>query len=89
MKSLDEKTQDGRGRKRKYEVSVEHLDNAISDWHAGEYHGSKWVRLYSLKQIEERMRLRTGMDIKAHWVRDQVKKRFGSAARNPNVPTKP
>lgn len=78
---------DGRGAKAQYKVTLEHLQAAIDDWHAGEDRNGKWVSLYSLKEIEARMALRTGLEgddaIKAHWVRDQVKKRFGTAARKP------
>jgi hypothetical protein len=76
---------DGRGAKPLYAVSDEHLNAAIADWHSGEFVKGKWATDYTLKQIEERMRLRSGLEIRAHWVRDQVKKRFGSAARNPNT----
>lgn len=78
---------DGRGAKAQYVLTPEHLEAAITDWHAGEERDGKWVPLYSLKEIEARMALRTGLQgehaIKAHWVRDQVSKRFQTAARKP------
>lgn len=78
---------DGRGAKPLHKVTPEHLQEALADWHAGEQRGDKWVPLYSLKEIEERMATRTGLKgddaIKAHWVRDQVKKKFDTAARKP------
>ncbi|WP_390915186.1 hypothetical protein [Pseudosulfitobacter sp. SM2401] len=60
------------------------MDAAIADWHAGDMVKGKWATDYTLKRIEERLRLRTGLDIKATWVRDKVKQRFGSAKRNPD-----
>ncbi|MEO1564137.1 MAG: GIY-YIG nuclease family protein [Pseudomonadota bacterium] len=34
--------------------------------------------------IVDRIKLRTGLDVKYTWVRDRAKKRFGSAVRNPD-----
>lgn len=75
---------DGRGAAKVYDVSDQHLDDAIADWHAGAYVDGRWRPDYSRKQIVERMQRRTGLDIQAHWIRDQVIKRHKSAHRNPD-----
>lgn len=75
---------DGRGAKPKHKISEADIAAAIKDWHEGEDRDGDWVPVYKLSEVVERMKLRTGSDkIKDHWIRDQVKKRFGSAARKP------
>lgn len=80
----DQEVPDGRGAKPTYELKEEHVVAAIEDWHAGAYVKGKWVSDFSRLEIEERMKLRTGREVPAHWIRDQVIKRFKSAHRNPD-----
>lgn len=81
----DVQVPDGRGAKPQYQITPEHIDAAIADWHAGEQRGDKWVPVYTLTEIEERMHLRSGVEVKKHWIRDQVSKQFGTATRKPPV----
>ena len=68
-----------------YKFADEHIDAAMADWHAGEYVKGRWKPTFTLAELQDRLRLRTGSDeVKHTWVRDRVKKKFGSAVRNPD-----